>query len=84
MFLPGTYGTSLIKNHALNGVINKMVNDGIPSQAIEGFKDAVDANIYFFNNQVEPIISYLVMIGTVAILMTAYVLITVFSKKKSK
>ncbi len=84
MFLPGTYGTSLIKNHALNGVINKMVNDGIPSQAIEGFKDAVDANIYFFNNQVEPIVSYLVMVGTVAILITAYVLITVFSKKKSK
>ena len=33
-FLPGTYGTSLLRNHALSGVYSEMQNQGIPSEFI--------------------------------------------------
>ncbi len=84
MFLPGTYGTSLIRNHTLNGVVDKMIKDGLPSEAVKAFKDAIDLNIYFFDKQVSTGVMYAVLLGTVALLIGAYVLINVISKKKSK
>ena len=84
MFLPGTYGTSLIRNHTLNGVVDKMIKDGLPSEAIKAFKDAIDLNIYFFDKQVSTGVMCAVLLGTVALLIGAYVLINVLSKKKSK
>ena len=33
-FLPGTHGTSLLRNHALRGVFAAMESDGIPAEAI--------------------------------------------------
>jgi multidrug/hemolysin transport system permease protein len=84
MFLPGTYGTSLIKNHTLNGVLEAMSKDGVPQQAIEGLKDAIDCNIYFFENKVPIGVSFAVTVLTVVALIAIYVLINVFSKNKSK
>lgn len=37
-FLPGTYGTSLIRNHAMQGALAEMKNQGIPSGIIEELK----------------------------------------------
>lgn len=82
MFLPGTYGTSLIKNHTLRGVLDAISKDGVPEQAINGLKDAIDCNIYFFENQVQTGVSYAVIIATVVALIATYVLLNVFSKKK--
>lgn len=84
MFLPGTYGTSLIKNHTLRGVFDEMIKQGIPKQAIEGVKDAVDCNVYFFDNKVALGTCFAVLMVTVVLLITAFVLINVFSKSKSK
>ena len=53
-FLPGTYGTSLIRNHALNGVYKEMANQ-FPAEVIEGIKDSIDCNIYLFDNKVSSI-----------------------------
>ena len=84
MFLPGTYGTSLIRNHSLDGVIREMTAQNLPAQAIKGFKDAIDCNIYFFGEQVSVGVMYAVLIGTVALLIGAYILINVLSNRKSK
>ncbi len=83
MFLPGTYGTSLLRNHALGGVFEKMATQGIPEQAINGLKESVDCNIYFFNSVVSVPAMFLVVSMTVAVLVGAYVLINVVSKKKN-
>jgi multidrug/hemolysin transport system permease protein len=47
MLLPGTYGTSLIRNHAMGGVFAEMEEQGFPADAIEGIREAVDCRIYF-------------------------------------
>ncbi len=84
MFLPGTYGTSLIRNHSLDGVIREMTAQNLPADAIKGFKDAIDCNIYFFGEQVSVGVMYAVLIGTVILLVGAYILINALSNRKSK
>ena len=84
MFLPGTYGTSLIRNHSLNGVMTELASSGLPEQAITGLKDSIDCNLYFFDGRVETWVSYLVVLGSIAILLGAYVFINVLSKGKKK
>ena len=78
--LPGTYGTSLIRNHAMRGVLGEMENNGIPSFVIEEFKDAVDCNIYFFDKQVGVPVMLAVLLGTIALLVGAYVLLNALKK----
>ena len=81
MFLPGTYGTSLIRNHCLAGVYRQMENDGFPAEVIEKIKDSIDCNIYFFGEKVEIGSMYLVMIIVIILLVFAYVLINILKKK---
>lgn len=83
LFMPGTYGTSLIRNHSLNGVFNKMSEQGLSTELIDGMKSSLDCNLDFFGSDVSVVAMYLVLIGTVALLLGAYVLFNKF-KKKSK
>ena len=81
MFLPGTYGTSLIRNHCLGGVYREMSSIGFPSGVVEGIKDSVDCNIYFFGSSVPIGAMYAVILGAVVVLVGAYVLINVLKKR---
>lgn len=74
-FLPGTYGTSLIRNHAMRGVLNEMVSQHFPSQVIEGIKDSIDCNLYFFGDRVSIGAMYGILAGAVAVLLILYVII---------
>ena len=82
MFLPGTYGTALFRNHALNGALNEILKTA--PEAIKGIKDSIDCNLYFFDAQVETLTMYIVIIASIALLITAYVLINKFCKQKRK
>lgn len=82
-FLPGTYGTSLIRNHALRGVFAEMSNQGFPAEVVEAIKDSIDCNLYFFDSKVEIPVMYLILCITVAVLIGVYVLINVFKGKKA-
>ncbi len=74
-FLPCTYGTSLIRNHAMRGVFNEMVSQHFPSQVIEGIKDSIDCNLYFFGDRVSIGAMYAILAGAVAVLLILYVII---------
>ena len=85
MFLPGTYGTSLVRNHALRGVLDKMAESGLPKEAIDGIATSVDCNLEFFGTSVSQGAMFAVLISTVILLIGAYVLINVLSgRKKNK
>lgn len=84
MFLPGTYGTSLIRNHSLSGVYREMSNQGFPAEVIEGIKDSIDCNLYFFGNEVSTGAMYGVLIGSIAVLIGVYVLIMYLRSKKAR
>ncbi len=75
MFLPGTYGTSVIRNHAMAGVFREMEKTGWPTEIIESIRDSVDCNIYFFGDKVDLWVSYLVVTITVFVLIGLYVLL---------
>ena len=82
-FLPGTYGTSLVRNHAMQGALDALAKEGIPTDAINALRDAVDCNLYFFDSAVELPTMYIVLGGTIALLIAAYVVMNVLSGKKA-
>ena len=83
-FLPGTYGTSLLRNHALRGVFEEMSNNNFPDEVVEKIKDSVDCNIYFFGEKVSLDTMYIILGGTVAVLIAAYVLLNVLTGRKRR
>ncbi len=74
-FLPGTYGTSLLRNHAMRGVFEEMLDLGFPKEIVESIRDSVDCNLYFFDNKVETGTMYLIMVGVVVLLVGLYVVL---------
>lgn len=84
MFLPGTYGTSLIRNHMMGGVLKEMAAQGFPDGVIEGIKDSVDCNLYFFGNGVSTGVTYSVILTSIAVLIGAYILINLLSGRRKK
>lgn len=83
MFLPGTYGTSLIRNHALESAFAKLGSTNVPTQLITEIRKLVDCNIYIFDKLISESTMYIVLISTILVCIGAYVLINVLSKKKS-
>lgn len=83
MFLPGTYGTSLLRNHAMRGVFAAMKETGFSAETVEAIKDSVDCNLYFFDNKVTATAMYAFLASTVVVLIGAYVLINVIRRNKN-
>lgn len=81
-FLPGTYGTSLLRNHALRGVFEEMGAQGFPREVVEAIKDSVDCNLYFFGDKVDLSTMYLVLIAGIVIAVGLYVGMNLLSGRK--
>ena len=81
-FLPGTYGTSLLRNHALAGVFREMANQHYPADVIEKIKDSVDCNLYFFENKVSIGAMYVILIGSIVLFIGIYILINYLKNRK--
>lgn len=80
-FLPGTYATSLLRNHALHGVFAEMKADGYPKEVINGLRDVIDCNVYFFDNKVELSTMYAILSGSVIVLVVVYVVMNMVKRK---
>lgn len=80
-FLPGTYGTSLLRNHALSGVFAEMSAQGFPDQVVEAIRDSVDCNIYFNGTAVSEGAMYAILGGVTFLLIAAYVAINALHEK---
>ena len=83
-FLPGTYGTSLLRNHALRGVFAEMGNQGFPSEVVEAIKDSVDCNLYFFGDKVALPSMYLILIGAILLLIGIFILLNLLFRRKAR
>ncbi len=83
VFFPGTYGTSLVRNHALGGVLKEMSSVGVPTPALDAVRDIADCNLYAFGNKVEIWVCYFVLILSVAVLVGAYLFLAWFLSKKT-
>ncbi len=75
--LPGTYGTSLIRNHCMRGVIAEIEALGVPSETMVMLKDTIDCNLYFFGNKVEIPVMFAVLLASVLVFMGIYILMNI-------
>jgi len=82
-FLPGTYGTSLVRNHALRGVLDEMSALGVPEEVIGGIMEAMDCKLYFFGTEVTQKAMYIWLAAAVAVLIGIYVIINIIKTRKS-
>ena len=82
-FLPGTHGTVLVRNHAMRGIIAEMEEGGLPEEFILGVKDNFDCNLYFFEERVSTPMLYVVICGSVVVLIALYVLMNILRSKKA-
>lgn len=80
-FLPGTYGTSLIRNHMMNGALDSL-SEQLPSEAIKAMKDSVDVNLYFFDNSVEIWQMYLILLSFIVLFIALYLVFVKFIKRR--
>ena len=83
LFLPGTYGTSLLRNHTTRSVFEKMHETGIPEEVTKSMADTIDANLYLGENAIAEPIMYLILCGATLLLIGAYVLMN-FAKKRKR
>ena len=83
-FLPGTYGTALMRNHAMQGALAEMETEGISAQLIEELKNALDCNLFFFEKQVSLPAMYGILGVTIVALIAVYILLNKLQNKKSR
>lgn len=81
-FLPGTYGTGLIRNHCLVGCYREMSAVGFPDAVIEGIRDGVDCNLYFFGTAVGVPTMYAIVGGAVVLFTGLYILLHTLTRKR--
>ena len=81
MFLPGTYGTSLLRNHALGGAILELEKLGVPEEPIQTLRSTLDCRLLFFDQPVAIGTMFAVLIVTVALLLGTYILLNRLKKK---
>ena len=84
MFLPGTYATSLMRNHAMQGALKAMANEDVPKEVLAQMRDAVDCNLYFFDHLVSIPVMYLVVCAVIALLVGAYVAMNYFKGRDKR
>lgn len=82
-FLPGTYGTSLLRNHALAGAYREMARVGFPAEVIEAIRDSIDCNLYFFGRSVSIGGMYAVLVGAALLLVALYVLLNAVRRERT-
>ena len=80
-YLPGTYGTSIIRNHCLRGVLEEMKDAGIPKEPMKIIKDNMDCNLYFKDNLVSMEEMYGFVCVSILVLLIVYVVMNVLRKK---
>lgn len=78
-FLPGTYGTSMIRNTTMNPFF-KDLSSYLPIQTINEIKSGLDCRLDFFGTNVSVSTMYLIMIITDILLIGIYIL----QNRKSK
>lgn len=82
-YLPGTYGTSLLKNHMLRGVFAQMKEDGFPKQSVTEIEKSLDCRPVFRGEVVSTQEMIAVMAASILILGAVYLVMTAIFVKRN-
>lgn len=82
-YLPGTYGTSLLKNHMLRGVFAQMKEDGFSKQSVTEIAKSLDCRPMFRGEVVSTQEMIAVMAASILILGAVYLVMTAIFVKRN-
>lgn len=80
-YLPSTYGTSLLKNHMLRGIIEEVEKQNLPEEMIAAVKGTLDGNPQFRGHVVSVEEMIMVMVGSIVLLGVLYLRLTSLREK---
>lgn len=80
-YLPGTYGTSILRNHCLRGVLAEIEASGVPEEPMKIIKDNMDCNLYFQDELVAMKQMYAFVLISVGVLVAIYIILNLLRKK---
>ncbi len=80
-FLPGTYGTSLLRNHMMRGSFAEMSKNNFPPEVVQSIKDSVDCSIKFFDKTVSTAAMYIILGGSILLLIGIYTIMNTVKRK---
>lgn len=83
-YLPGTYGTSLLKNHMLRGIFTEMESENLPDELITAVKESLDCSPQFHGNVVNVTQMVFIMAGSILVLGIIFLLITILDEKRKR
>ena len=81
-FLPGTYGTALIRHRLMDGVFAALEADYLPAEAVETLREAFDGRLTLLGAEVTQPMMYAVL-GAFTVLLAACVLLHIRRGKRS-
>ncbi len=81
-FLPGTYGTSLLRNHLSRAVFGEMESLALPAEAVEEMKKLMDCRLFFFDTEVSQPAMFAILAGAVVIFLGIYLLLNLRARKQ--
>ena len=64
-------------------VIGCVMGFGFPAQAIEGIKDSIDCNLYFYGENVSVATMYAVLCTAILVFVAIYVALNIILGKKN-
>ncbi len=73
--LPGTYATSLIRNHSMRGALSALKDQGVPDSIMSEIRKTLDCDWYLFDRQVSQTGMYIIVLGFTLLLLGAFVLL---------
>ena len=82
-YLPGTYGTSLLKNNMLRGVFAQIKEDGFPKQRFTEIAKSLDCRPVFRGEVVSTQEMIAVMAASILILGAVYLVVTAIFIKRN-
>lgn len=82
MYLPGTYGTGLMRNHMMRGVFTEMEACGFPKEVMTAIRDGIDCNLYFNGSLISVKAMASVLIGSILLFTGIFVLMNILAKSK--
>ena len=78
---PGTYATSILRNHTLRGAVDAM-SENVPTEVKTALMETTDMSITFLGNEVTTGAMYIVLTASLAVSVGVYVLICILRGRK--
>lgn len=82
--LPGTFGTSLLKNRLLSGYLAEMSSEGVPGGALDAIRHGFDLKLSFSGNEISINLMTIVLAATIIISLALFVILNKVSLKHKR